>query len=139
MPRRALRGAALAFLLTWAPAFAPAAHAGDASATPGSKADPTQVAMRELASRVGELDGMLRASRPLDPAQRARVATLLAQIEELTSRLAELPAGEHPRLRELSRLRSDVRRARDAVTSEPPDYYFAGAISGACVYCHASL
>lgn len=93
--------------------------------------------MRELAGKVGELDSILRSVRPLEPFDQDRVAVLLGEIDALAAGLETLPPGTHPPLSNLARLRADVRRAREAVAGENPDYYFAGAVSGACVYCHS--
>ncbi len=93
--------------------------------------------MRELADKVGELDALLRTDRPLEPFDQDRVAALLGEIDALAAGLESLPPGSHPPLSNLARLRSDVKRAREAVTGDVPDYYFAGAVSGACVYCHS--
>ena len=99
--------------------------------------EATQGAMRELARKVAELDGTLRSTRPLGPLDQDRVAVLLGDIDALAAELEQLPPGAHPPLSNLARLRADVQRARRAVTGEIPDYYFAGAVSGACVYCHS--
>ncbi len=99
--------------------------------------ESTELAMRELAGKVGELDGILRSVRPLEAFDQDRVAVLLREIDELSTGLEQLPPGAHPPLANLGRLRADVRRAREGVEADPPDYYFAGAVSGACVYCHS--
>jgi hypothetical protein len=32
----------------------------------------------------------------------------------------------------------NIRTAQDAVSRDPPNFFLAGAISGACAYCHSS-
>ena len=32
----------------------------------------------------------------------------------------------------------DIRTAQDAVSRDPPNFFLAGALSGACAYCHGS-
>ena len=32
----------------------------------------------------------------------------------------------------------DIRTAQDAVSRDPPNFFLAGAVSGACAYCHRS-
>jgi hypothetical protein len=38
----------------------------------------------------------------------------------------------------LSTFLRDIRSARDAVRRDPPNFFLAGAISGACAYCHSN-
>ena len=129
--RRALLALALALLV-------PAASACEPGPKPrAAQNESTQLAMRALANKVGELDSLLRSDRPLEPFDRDRVAVLLGEIDALAAGLETLPPGTHPPLSNLERLRADVKRAREAAASDTPDYYFAGAVSGACVYCHS--
>jgi hypothetical protein len=37
-----------------------------------------------------------------------------------------------------SSLLRDIRTAQEAVSRDPPNFLLAGAVSGACAYCHAS-
>jgi hypothetical protein len=104
---------------------------------PVARNPSTELAMRELAGKVGELDAILRSVRPLEPFDQDRVTVLLGEIDALAAGLETLPPGTHPPLSNLARLRADVRRARESMAGEDPDYYFAGAVSGACVYCHS--
>jgi hypothetical protein len=129
------RGAPLALALAL---LVPAAIGCEQRAAAPVAANPsTERAMRELAGKVGELDAILRSVRPLEPFDQDRVAVLLGQIDALAAGLETLPPGTHPSLPNLARLRADVKRAREAVAGDVPDYYFAGAVSGACVYCHS--
>jgi hypothetical protein len=93
--------------------------------------------MRALREKTGDLDAILRSHREIDARDHARVVELLTEIESLAGGLGELPADAHlPPLR-LERLRADARRALETAADDPPSFYFAGAISGACVYCHS--
>ncbi|HEX6174848.1 MAG TPA: hypothetical protein VF089_12595 [Candidatus Binatia bacterium] len=38
----------------------------------------------------------------------------------------------------LSTFLRDIRSAGDAVSRDPPNFFLAGAISGACAYCHSN-
>ncbi len=45
--------------------------------------------------------------------------------------------SNHPGLKgNLARLRSDIRNARREIEKDPPSYFLAGSITGACLYCH---
>jgi hypothetical protein len=57
----------------------------------------------------------------------------------LTTRELQLDGrrSNHPMLEaHFDQFRQDIIRARDAVRADPPAYFLAGAVSGACVYCH---
>ena len=75
-----------------------------------------------------------------DPkALQAEVLTRLAEIDRAAQSLESQTSWQsnHPNMkRNLSRLRTDVRDARRAAQKDPPSYFLAGSVSGACLYCH---
>jgi hypothetical protein len=68
------------------------------------------------------------------------VGSLLAGMEEAAASLG--PAGwpsNHPQIgANLDRLWRDIEHARRAAEREPPNYFYAGVVSGACLYCHVA-
>jgi hypothetical protein len=99
--------------------------------------ESVRLAMRALRDKTSDLDAILRSHREIDPRDHARIVELLAEIESLATGLEELPPDAHVPAIRLERLRVDARRALEAAADDPPNFYFAGAISGACVYCHS--
>jgi hypothetical protein len=94
-------------------------------------------AMWQLASCVTEIDSLMRnpAAEPLD---HDRIVALLATMDAVAKRLSEPDLrGAHPVLSaNVDTFARDVRDAWAAAQSSPPNYYLAGAVAGACVYCH---
>ena len=97
-------------------------------------------AMWRLAGDTYELDALLRRSSGPPAASQQRVVALLADMGDAASSLG--PAGwpsNHPKIGEnVDRLRQDIQSARQAAERKPPNYFYAGAVSGACLYCHAA-
>jgi hypothetical protein len=95
-------------------------------------------AMWALAREIHELDRVLRDDA-MSPERRREVAGALLDAAELTTRELQLDGrrSNHPMLEaHFDQFRQDIIRARDAVRADPPAYFLAGAVSGACVYCH---
>ena len=68
---------------------------------------------------------------------------VVALLQELQSGLHGLktPAhtANHPLFNEnLERFRRDVELALMNAQKDPPNYYYAGSVSGSCLYCHKS-
>jgi hypothetical protein len=102
---------------------------------PDEKVEST---MWELARRVNEIDKYMRGHAGLTPEQRQRVTTLLLEMRKLAEDLKKEERSNHPLLdANLPKLRSDIDRAIEGLTWDPPSYFFVGAVSGACVYCHS--
>jgi hypothetical protein len=112
----------------------PAAPEAPASS---SQRESLRLTMRALREKTRDLDAILRSHREMDARDHARVVELLSEIESLATGLDELPPEVHPSSLRLGRLRADARRAIETAADDPPNFYFAGAISGACVYCHS--
>ena len=94
--------------------------------------------MWQLARDVHALDRLLRAPGEPPAEQRTRALALLAAIDQEAAGLQSggMPSN-HPHLdANLARFRADVGAARAAATLDPPHYYLAGSLSGACLYCH---
>lgn len=92
-------------------------------------------AMGELTDAVIALNAALRGGEPVD---RDHVVELLGQLHGSVQSLgAPGSRSNHPLIdANLELLRQDVERARLAAQANPPNYYLAGSVSGACFYCH---
>jgi hypothetical protein len=94
--------------------------------------------MWQLAAGVHDLDRILAADAPLSKGQRLDVIRVLERMLAATQGLG--PEGwpsNHPRITQhLGRFQTQLTAARRAVEVEPPSYYLAGTISGACLACH---
>jgi hypothetical protein len=97
-------------------------------------------AMWRLAEQVRRLDAVLRDDARAEPDLQRAVVAILEQIEAETLLLVDdRSITNHPLLdRHVPSLRDDVALARDAAAATPPRYALAGAVSGACIYCHGA-
>lgn len=100
--------------------------------------DELQASMVRLASALSELDRLLARDPSVEEVPRQRVAALLTEMENAARSLgAEALPSNHPRLgMHLGELRTTIERARRDVQRDPPRYYRAGVLSGACLVCH---
>ncbi len=92
---------------------------------------------RELHALNELLRGRNDASDP--EALRAQALQHLGAIDVAARALENQARGEsnHPGLESnLARLRSDVLSAEQEIKQDPPRYFLAGSVSGACLYCH---
>jgi hypothetical protein len=96
--------------------------------------------MWRLAEQVRWLDATLRDDARPEPERQRAVVGILDQIEAETRQLgSEGAVTNHPLLdKHVARLRDDIARARAGAASDPPRYALAGAVAGACIYCHES-
>jgi hypothetical protein len=69
---------------------------------------------------------------------RSQVVLLLSDMEQTVQQLGPDPwSSNHPELGQgLKVLADDLRAARTAAEHDPPNYFLAGSVSGACLYCH---
>lgn len=90
--------------------------------------------MNRLAYQVQLLDMTLSG----DDIQQGQVKELLRNIEKTGSGLQAGDAGSnHPAMEVfIDGFMNNVERARNAVNMDPPNYYLAGRVSGACANCH---
>jgi hypothetical protein len=97
-------------------------------------------AMWRLAEQVRWLDAVLRDDARAEPDRQRTVVAILEQIEAETLLLVDdRSTTNHPLLdRHVPSLRGDVALARAAAAATPPRYALAGAVSGACIYCHGA-
>ena len=90
--------------------------------------------MWSLASMTDELDALMKQP---DVDQGAAVA-LLEKMESAVSALREKKERrKHPMLADnIDSFFKEVSAARTGAQATPPNYFSAGKVSGACVYCH---
>jgi hypothetical protein len=94
--------------------------------------DPVYGEMWTLASMGDELDQLMKS----DPVDHAAALAILRKMEKTTVSL-RASKKRHPVLAEgIDSFYDDVSKARQGAEADPPNYYFAGKVSGACVYCH---
>jgi hypothetical protein len=95
-------------------------------------------AMWLLGQQSFELSRILRSVPDGASPPRSQVMLLLADMQITVE---DLGAGQwptnHPELGQgLQALAEDIRAAKAAVGHDPPSYFLAGSVSGACLYCH---
>ena len=94
-------------------------------------------AMGRLAVAVERLNGLLRTSPTGGAAVQGEVVAQLGELESIASQLTGGVGTNHPWLdHNLGAFQGDIELARRAATHDPPNYYLAGNIAGACGYCH---
>jgi hypothetical protein len=102
-------------------------------------ADRLQSTMWKLADHADRLDRLMRRSGSGGEDLQAQVIMQLTEMERAAQALGsgEWPSN-HPRVtRNVRRFREDLDTARRAASLDPPNYFFAGSIAGACLHCHA--
>lgn len=93
--------------------------------------------MGGLAREVDSLDRILWAQSGSPAGAREEVVAILERMQELARGLGEGRGSNRPRVHhEAPRLIGDIDRALAAAKNEPPDFFWAGRVSGACTYCH---
>ncbi len=95
--------------------------------------------MHGLASDMLKLDALLREASPKD--RRERAVGLLTHMQETVGGISGGSSGtsmsNHPGLHaHFAKFEADVEQARAALLREPPDYFLAGSVVGACTNCH---
>jgi hypothetical protein len=94
--------------------------------------------MWKLADRVSKLDELVREGEPRSGVVREEAIALLADMEQISSALGlgDWPSN-HPQVsRNVGAFREELAAARRALEMEPPSYFLAGSVSGACTHCH---
>ena len=100
--------------------------------------------MGQLASLVSQIDLAMREPDVDTPAavgeRRDEVDRLLGQMQSVSRALG--PGGwpsNHPVVGpNVERFRRELAAARRTVSFDPPSFYLAGSIAGACLHCHGS-
>ena len=100
--------------------------------------DELRSSMKQMAYQVQLLDNALAGIDTEQFSQLQQVLSALRNIEKIGSGLQAGDAGSsHPFLQDYMRdFVIDVGKARDAASLNPPNFYFAGRVSGGCVNCH---
>ena len=94
--------------------------------------DPVYAEMWSLASMGDELDTLMKT----DPVDGQAATAILERMEKTTVKLRGQKT-KHPVLADsIDSFYDEVVKARKGAEADPPNYYFAGKVSGACVYCH---
>jgi len=100
--------------------------------------DRLESTMWQLADRVSRLDELVREGEPKSGVVREEAIALLADMERISTALGlgEWPSN-HPRVSQnVGMFRQELAAARRALEMEPPSYFLAGSVSGACTNCH---
>jgi hypothetical protein len=89
---------------------------------------------------VRQLEDALAPAQQGEAVSRDTVNGILARMEHTAAALGpgNRPSNQPRVAHNVDRLRDDLRRAQRGVSLEPPNYFWAGTVSGACRYCHAS-
>jgi hypothetical protein len=95
--------------------------------------------MHRLAFELQQLDlSLMIANSDQDQGERDQVVTRLDNIQRIGEGLiaGDLSTNHVFLSNDMSRFLSTVNRARMSAENNPPNYYQAGRVSGACVNCH---
>jgi hypothetical protein len=95
-------------------------------------------AMWALADHASRLDRLMREPGEAGEDLQAQVIVQISGMERATATLgpSRWPSN-HPHVsRNLARFRRDLEQARHAAELDPPNYFLAGSVSGACMHCH---
>lgn len=95
-------------------------------------------AMWQLAHDVRDLKKLLSGANGLSPEDHVEVVRLLRDMEATAAQID--PQGRrsnHPKIAQnIGAFRRDLAMARQAAERDPPNYFLAGSVAGACSYCH---
>lgn len=96
--------------------------------------------MWRFAAKVQQLDDVMREMQPSREGPKREVDRILSEMEQISMNLGpEGWPGNHPKVsRRIERFRDDLAAARRALALNPPNYYLAGSIAGACSHCHTA-
>jgi len=99
--------------------------------------DEIKTTMGQLAERVRQLDAIMWREGGLRESDHGAVIEILSDMDRLVRSLKQGHKSSHRRIdRAQPWLQRDVTRALLAARRNPPNYYYAGEIAGACEYCH---
>jgi len=100
------------------------------------RTDELRTKMWSLATHVRDLQTAFAEGKPATADGRAEIARILGSMEETAMSLDARAYTRHHADASLGAFRSELRAAREGAERDPPEYYFAGRISGSCAYCH---
>jgi hypothetical protein len=93
--------------------------------------------MTGLAYWIDELEEIMWRDDELTASDRERVVEILTEMRRLAFDLKSGTRSNHPRIdRAAPWLQTDIERALGAARRDPPNYFYAGEVAGACEYCH---
>jgi len=93
--------------------------------------------MHALAAHISDLDEIMWAAEPVQAEGHERILEILSGMRVEARKLDRGQPTNHPRVdRYLPWLQADIDKALEGARAIPPNYYYAGAISGSCEYCH---
>jgi hypothetical protein len=93
--------------------------------------------MTSLGAQIEAMDEIMEQEDGPRPEDRERIIELLTEMNALARQLKTGTRSNHPRIdRAAPWLQEDIRRALHGARHEPPNYYYAGQVAGACEYCH---
>lgn len=95
-------------------------------------------AMAEFSVDLWRIDDILSHSETILPYQRDEIIALLKHIEKIANTLGAGSTQTNHLLidQHIDQFKDSVHNARKAVEADPPNYYLAGRLSGACNGCH---
>ena len=99
-----------------------------------------QSSMWVLAAEIENLEALLADPRPRDEERRRQIGFTLERME-VAARAIDQPgrSSQHPMLdRFMPRFIERLERAQQGARRDPPNYYLAGTVAGACFLCHSS-
>ncbi len=94
--------------------------------------------MGQLAVQIQALDTLMQQAETPLRSDRQKIIGILETMQTLARDLTKGKETNHPQLnRSAPLLENRINRALFGARRNPPNYYFAGTVSGACEYCHA--
>lgn len=100
--------------------------------------DEVRGAMGGLAVQIVALDALMVSAEGPRGEDQGRVVEILEEMQTLVRQLTQREQSNHPQIsRTAPLLERKIDRALFGARSNPPNYYFAGTVSGVCSYCHA--
>lgn len=94
--------------------------------------------MWRFAAKVKQLEEVMREAKLSGEGAKREVTLILSEMEKISMDLGPQDwPGNHPKVsRHITMFRNDLVAARRALDLNPPNYYLAGSIAGACSHCH---
>lgn len=95
-------------------------------------------AMLRLSQYIWSINDIFDSQEHIAGYNRERIVELLKNMEREAEDLGAGARQTNHLLidRNIEEFRADVERARQAVETDPPNYYLAGRLSGSCLACH---